>query len=162
MDEIKRSISISVYYGWKRSIKNARWREIDLKIIFWLQISFSPHSGTNTKIKWDMCLCIIKHHTKICRWYLLVVILKIDIKYTFLLDFIYFHETIDFSLTSVTSSHVQIWKIVTKIVVGIKVLYNQGTTKAIRFIYNLSIFRPISALIIPTPLSIYFSLVVDW
>jgi hypothetical protein len=24
----------------------------------------------------------IKHHTKICRWYLLVVILKIDIKYT--------------------------------------------------------------------------------
>ena len=29
--------------------------------------------------------------------------------------FIYFHETIDFSLTSVTSSHVQIWKIVTKI-----------------------------------------------
>jgi hypothetical protein len=40
----------------------------------------------------------------------------------FLLDFIYFHETIDFSLTSVASSHVQIWKIVTKIVVGVKVL----------------------------------------
>jgi hypothetical protein len=38
----------------------------------------------------------------------------------FLLDFIYFHETIDFSLTSVTSSHVQIWKIVTKIEVGVK------------------------------------------
>jgi hypothetical protein len=38
------------------------------------------------------------------------------------LDFIYFHETIDFSLTSVTSLHVQIWKIVTKIVVGVKVL----------------------------------------
>ena len=52
-----------------------------------------------------------------------MVILKIDIKYTFLvIDFIYFHETIDFSLTSVTSSHVQIWKIVTKIVVGVKVL----------------------------------------
>jgi hypothetical protein len=52
-----------------------------------------------------------------------VVILKIDIKYTFLvIDFIYFHETIAFSLTSVTSSHVQIWKIVTKIVVGVKVL----------------------------------------
>ena len=29
----------------------------------------------------------IKHHTKICRWYLLVVILKIDIKYTFLVRF---------------------------------------------------------------------------
>ena len=40
----------------------------------------------------------------------------------FLLDFIYFHETIAFSLTSVTSSHVQIWKTVTKIVVGVKVL----------------------------------------
>jgi hypothetical protein len=50
-DEIKRSISISVYYRWKRSIKNGRWRKIDLKIIFWLQISYSPHSGTNTKIK---------------------------------------------------------------------------------------------------------------
>jgi hypothetical protein len=59
LDEIKRSISISVYYGWKRSIKNDRWREIDLKIIFWLQISYSPHSGTNKKIKWDMCLCIL-------------------------------------------------------------------------------------------------------
>jgi hypothetical protein len=29
----------------------------------------------------------IKHHTKICRWYLLVAILKIDIKYTFLVRF---------------------------------------------------------------------------
>ena len=29
----------------------------------------------------------IKHHIKICRWYLLVVILKIDIKYTFLVRF---------------------------------------------------------------------------
>jgi energy-coupling factor transporter transmembrane protein EcfT len=39
--------------------KNGPWREIDLKIIFLLQISYSPHSGTNTKIKWDMCLCIL-------------------------------------------------------------------------------------------------------
>jgi hypothetical protein len=31
-------------------------------------------------------------------------------------------QIIDFSLTSVTSSHVQIWKIVTKIVVAVKVL----------------------------------------
>jgi Zn-finger domain-containing protein len=45
LDEIKRSISISVYYGWKRSTKNGRWRETDLNIIFWLQISYSPHSG---------------------------------------------------------------------------------------------------------------------
>jgi hypothetical protein len=45
LDEIKRSISISVYYGWKRSMQNGRWREIDLKIIIWLQISYSPHSG---------------------------------------------------------------------------------------------------------------------
>ena len=29
----------------------------------------------------------VKHHTKISRWYLLVAILKIDIKYTFLVRF---------------------------------------------------------------------------
>ena len=118
LDEIKRSISISVYYGWKRSIKNGRWREI----IFLLQISYSPHSGTNTKIKWDMCLCILniilKYAVGTCLW----LYWKLTLNTHFLLDFIYFHETIDFSLTSVTSSHVQIWKIVTKIVVGVKVL----------------------------------------
>ena len=122
LDEIKRLISISVYYGWKRSIKNDRWREIDLKIIFLLQISYSPHSGTNTKIKWDMCLCILniilKYAVGTCLW----LYWKLTLNTHFLLDFIYFHETIDFSLTSVTSSHVQIWKIVTKIVVGVKVL----------------------------------------
>jgi hypothetical protein len=126
LDEIKRLISISVYYGWKRSIKNGRWREIDFKIIFWLQISYFPHSGTNTKIKWDiyiyMCLCILniilKYAVGTCLW----LYWKLTLNTHFLLDFIYFHETIDFSLTSVTSSHVQIWKIVTKIVVGVKVL----------------------------------------
>jgi hypothetical protein len=30
-----------------------------VKIIFWLQISYSPHSGTNTQIKSDMCLSIL-------------------------------------------------------------------------------------------------------
>jgi hypothetical protein len=118
VDEIKRSISISVYYGWKRSIK----KEIDLKVIFWLQISYSPHSGTNTKIQWDMCLyilnIILKFAVGTCLW----LYWKLTLNTRFLLDFIYFHETIDFSLTSVTSSHVQIWKIVTKIVVGLKVL----------------------------------------
>jgi hypothetical protein len=122
LDEIKRSISISVYYGWKWSIKNGRWREIDLKIIFWLQISYSSHSGTNTKIKWDMCLCILniilKYAVGTCLW----LYWKLTSNTHFLLDFIYFHETIDFSLTSVTSSHMHIWKIVTKIVVGVKVL----------------------------------------
>ena len=122
LDEIKRSISISVYYGWKRSIKKGRWREIDLKIIFWLQISYSPHSGTNTKIKWDMCLCILniilKYAVGTCLW----LYWKLTSNTHFLLDFIYFHETIDFSLTSVTSSYVPIWKIVTKIVVVVKVL----------------------------------------
>jgi hypothetical protein len=122
LDEIKRSISISVYNGWKRSIKNGRRREIDRNIIFWLQISYSPHSGTNTKIKWDMCLCILsiilKYAVGTCLW----LYWKLTLNTHFLLDFIYFHETIDFSLTSVTSSHVQIWKIVTKIVVGVKVL----------------------------------------
>ena len=122
LDEIKRSISISVYYGWKRPIKNDRWREIDLKNIFWLQISYSPHSGTNTNIKWGMCLCILniilKYVAGTCLW----LYWKLTLNTHFLLDFIYFHETIDFSLTSVMSSHVQIWKIVTKIVVGVKVL----------------------------------------
>ena len=122
LDEIKRSISISVYYGWKRSMKNDRWREIDLKIIFLLQIAYSPHSDTNTKIKWDMCLCILniilKYAVGTCLW----LYWKLTLNTHFLLDFIYFHETIDLSLTSVTSSHVHIWKIVTKIVVGVKVL----------------------------------------
>jgi hypothetical protein len=54
----------------------------------------------------------------------------------FLLDFIYFHEPIDFSLTSVTSSHVQIWKIVTKILVGVKVLQNQEITR-VWWVWNL-------------------------
>ena len=73
----------------------------------------------------------IKHHTKICRWYLVVEVLKIDIN-THLLDFIYFQETIDFSLTSVTSSHVQIWKIITNILDGgkglIKLRNNESYT----------------------------------
>ena len=37
----------------------------------------------------------IKHHTIICRWYLLVVILKIDIKYTFLVRFHIFSSLIE-------------------------------------------------------------------
>ena len=119
LDEIKRSISISVYYGWKRSIKNGRLREIDRNIIFWLQISYS---GTNTKIKWDMCSCILNIILKCAVGTCLWLYWKLTLNTHFLLDFIYFHETIAFSLTSVTSSHVQIWKIVTKIVVGVKVL----------------------------------------
>jgi hypothetical protein len=115
LDEIKRSISISVYYGWKRSTKNGRWRETDLNIIFWLQISSYPHSGTNTKIKCDMCLCILniilKYAVGTCLW----LYWKLTLNTHFLLDFIYFHETIDSSLTSMTSSHVQIWKIATKL-----------------------------------------------
>ena len=66
-----------------------------------------------------MCLCILsiilKYAVGTCLWWYW----KLTLNTHFLLDFIYFHETIDFSLTSVTSSHVQIWKIVTKIVVGI-------------------------------------------
>ena len=122
LDEIKRSISISVYYGWKRSIKNGRWREIDLNIIFWLQIAYSQHSGTNTTIKWDMCLCLLNIILKYAVCIYLWLYWKLTLNTHILLDFIYFHETIDFSLTSVTSSHVQIWKIVTKIIVGVKVL----------------------------------------
>ena len=96
LDEIKRSISISVYYGWKRSIQIGRWREIDLKISFWLQIVYSPHSGTNTNIKWDMCWCILniilKYAVGTCLW----LYWKLTLNTHFLLDFIYFHETYTF------------------------------------------------------------------
>jgi hypothetical protein len=108
--------------------------------IFCLPISYSPQSGTNKQIKWDMCLCILNiiltYFVGIClrRYW------KLTLNTHFLLDFIYFHETIDFSLTSVTSSHVQIWKIIIKLVDGVKVFYNQETMKAIRFIYNLPTF----------------------
>ena len=39
-----------------------------------------------------------------------ILVSEIDIKYTFLVIFHIFHKTIDFSLTIVTSSDVQIWK----------------------------------------------------
>ena len=121
LDEIKRSISISVYYEWKWSLKYGCSREIDLN--FFLPISYSTHSSTNKNIKWDMCLCILniilKYAVGTCLWRYW----KLTLNTHFLLDFIYFQKTIDFSLTSVTSSHVQIWKIITKIVVGVKVLF---------------------------------------
>ena len=133
LDEIKSSISISVYYEWKRSITNGRWRETDLKIIFWLQISYSPHSGTNTKIKWGMCLCILNikltHVVGTCLW----IYWKLTLNTHLLLDFIDFHETIYFSLTSVTSSHVQIWKIVTKIEVVEKGLLKSRKNESYAF-----------------------------
>jgi hypothetical protein len=122
LNEIKRSISISVYYGWKWSLKYDCSREIDLTIIFCLLISCSPHSGTNKTIKWDMRLCILniiqKYSVGTCLWRYW----KLTLNTHFLLDFIYFQKTIDFSLSSVTSSHMQIWKIITKILDGVKVL----------------------------------------
>jgi hypothetical protein len=57
LDEIKRSISISLYYGWKRSIKNGRWREIDLKIIFWLQIH-TLHTRVPTQKLNEICVYV--------------------------------------------------------------------------------------------------------
>ena len=45
------------------------------------------HTRVPTHKLTEICVMYIKHHTKICRWYLLVVILKIDIKYTFLVRF---------------------------------------------------------------------------
>jgi hypothetical protein len=42
------------------------------------------HSGTNPKIKWDMCLCILNI---IQKYAVGTTILKIDIKYTFLVRF---------------------------------------------------------------------------
>jgi hypothetical protein len=121
LDEIKRSISISVYYGWKRSIKNYRWRKIHHNIIFWLRFH-TRHTRVPTQKLNEMCLCLIniilKYDVGTCLW----LYWKLTLNTHFLLDFIYFHETIGFSLTSVTLSHEQIWKIVTKIVVGVKVL----------------------------------------
>ena len=114
--------------------------------ICFLPISYSPPSGTYKKFKWDMCLCILniilKYFVGTCLW----KYWKLTLNTHFLLDFIYFHETIDFSLTNATSSHVQIWKISTKILDGVKVLYNQ------EFIISL-FFRPISVLIMSTHLN---------
>ena len=69
-----------------------------------------------------MCLCILniilEYSVGTCLW----KYSKLTLNTHFLLDFIYFHETLDrgFSLTSVTSSHVQIWKIITKILDGVR------------------------------------------
>ena len=67
-------------------------------------------------------ICVYVYYTSYAVGTRLWLYWKLTLNTHFLLDFIYFHETIDFSLTSVTSSHVQIWKIITKIVVGVKVL----------------------------------------
>jgi hypothetical protein len=71
--------------------------KVGYRSCLWLQISYSPHSGTNTKIKWDMCLCILniilKYAVSTCLW----LYWKLTLNTHFLLDFIYFHETIDFS-----------------------------------------------------------------
>jgi hypothetical protein len=40
LDEIKRSISISVYYGWKWSLKYGCSREIDLEILWFFFTDF--------------------------------------------------------------------------------------------------------------------------
>ena len=97
-------------------------REIELKIIFCLPISYSPHSGTNKQIQKDMCLGLLSIILKYGVGTSLVKYSKFTLNTHFLLDFIYFHETIYFSLTNVTSSHVRIWNIITKILDGIKVL----------------------------------------
>jgi hypothetical protein len=52
---------------------------------------------------------------------------------------IYFHETIDFSLTSVTSSHVQIWKIFL-----IKLRKSESYTFHLWFVSFLGLFLPLS------------------
>jgi hypothetical protein len=84
------------------------WNSFDVKYI--LEVIYcrpdcalnpnSPHSGTNTKIKWDMCLCILniilRYVVGTCLW----LCWKLTLNTHFLFDFIYFHETIDFSLTS--------------------------------------------------------------
>jgi hypothetical protein len=71
LDEIKRSISISVYYGWKRSIKNYRWRKIHHNIIFWLRFH-TRHTRVPTQKLNEMCLCLIniilKYDVGTCLW----------------------------------------------------------------------------------------------
>ena len=72
--------------GRKRSLKYGYSREIDLEImILFTDFILSP-LGYNKKLN-EIYFMYIKHHTKISHWYLLVEILKIDIKYTFLVEF---------------------------------------------------------------------------
>jgi hypothetical protein len=87
LDEIKMSISISVYYGWKRSLKYGCSREINLEIMIFFNRFHTLPTRVPTKLLNEIYFMYIKHHTKISRWYLLVEILKIDIKYTFLVGF---------------------------------------------------------------------------
>ena len=95
----------------------------------------------------------IKLHTKICRWYLLVVILKIDIKYTFLVGFHIFSRNdrlfIDQCDVIARANMENCYQ---------NSSWGKGLIKIkkqrklyVSFIICL-FFRPISALIIPTPL----------
>jgi hypothetical protein len=73
-----------------------RWFTADL-IVHWVRrVFFLTLSGIS-------CVTILKY-TLILSPHLYW---KLTLNTHFLLDFIYFHETIDFSLTSVTSSHVE-------------------------------------------------------
>ena len=87
LDEIKMSISIFVYQGAETVIKiwllrRNRPRNYDFVYRF-----HSFPNWVSTKKLNEIYFMYIKHHTKISRWYLLVEILKIDIKYTFLVEF---------------------------------------------------------------------------
>jgi hypothetical protein len=83
-----------------------------------LWISYCPHTGTNNK--WNKCLCILNIILKYVVGTCLLRYWKLSSNTHFLLDSKYFHETIDFSLTSVTSSHVQIWIIIAKMLERVK------------------------------------------
>jgi hypothetical protein len=72
-------------YGSQVKLEQFLWNSFDVK-------SYSPHSGTNTKIKWNMCLCILniilKYAVGTCLW----LFWKLTLNTHILLD--YFHETI--------------------------------------------------------------------
>ena len=123
------------------------------KLWFCLPISYFPHLGTTKKLN-EIYFMYIKHHIKINRWYLLVEILKIDIKYTFLVEchifsrndrlFIYWCDVIARANMENYYQHIR---------------WDKGLIKSkkqwklyVSFIICL-FFRPISALIMPTLLS---------
>jgi hypothetical protein len=67
---------------------------------------------------------------------MLFIVLILFAKTSFLVPFL--AESVLILVRQHTDYPLQIW-ILLQIVVGVKVLQNQETTKAIRFIYNLSI-----------------------
>ena len=103
----------------------------------------------------------IKHYTKICRWYLLVAILKIDIKYTFLVKFHIFSRNDRLFIDQCdVIARANMENCYQNSRWGKERSYKIKKQRKLYVSFKICLFfRPISALIIPTPLLIQSRLV---